>query len=120
MGINLLHRSSDDRARHNVRVARSDSSIRMGSSRHPTDPDPQKFIIVKYESIGKFLIVLINYPNCTTYCGNKLLVYENVSISKLKSMSVIDPHFLEDYISPIARFAPTQRGWELAYRMCHG
>ena len=44
------------------------------------------------------------------------MVYENCSIDKLLKQKLIDPHFSENkkMFSPVARFEPTTKGWELA------
>ena len=97
MGCNLLRRSSDYRYYNNMS--------------EPTDPDPKLFSILKWTMYPPYTIVLIHYPNCTNYEGKKLLVYKE-SILTLQSLKEIDPHFLENKISPIARFQPTEEGWK--------
>ena len=42
-------------------------------------PQPRRFNIIDTLSIGKYLIVTINYPDCKNYEGNKILVYENIN-----------------------------------------
>ena len=81
-----------------------------------TNPNPSNWIIEKYVQEKKCLIVKIKYPNCTNYEGNKILVYEGITISALRAQKKIDPHFSEDkeFKSPIARFEPTDYGWDLA------
>lgn len=80
------------------------------------NPDPGNYEIVKAAEKGGYLIVLINYKDCTNYEGDKILVYKGVSFQDLLDQKKIDPHFSEnkDYYSPIARFVPTDEGWELA------
>lgn len=83
----------------------------------PTDanPNPNKFDIVKAYGLPNFFALKVNYPNCTNYEGNKILVYEG-DIVKLLNQKHIDPHFSdnEEFMSPICRFEPTDRGWEWA------
>ena len=76
-------------------------------------PDPKNFKILDSVQSGKFLIVKVNYPDCTNYEGNKVLVYENTTLAQLKKQKSIDPHFCTNpnYHSPIARFVPNDRGW---------
>lgn len=83
--------------------------------RKPNEPDPKLFKIVKSEKIGNYLIVLINYPNCTTFGGNKVCVYENVSKKDLESLKELDPHFLNtSRFSPVARFRGDEDGYKNA------
>jgi len=86
-------------------------------------PDPKNYKILKAEQINKFLVLVIKYPNCTNYEGDKILVYEDVTINELTERSKkygLDPHFFDDkkYLTPIARFEPTDKGWEYAIRFC--
>ena len=78
--------------------------------------DPSNWIIEKYVQEKQCLVVKIKYPNCKNYEGNKILVYEGITISDLRAQKKIDPHFSDDmqYKSPIARFEPTDYGWKLA------
>lgn len=79
-------------------------------------PNPKNFAIVKTEQYDTLLIVMINYPDCKNYEGNKILVFENIMESQLRAISFIDPHFCagSSHLSPIARFEPTKRGWQMA------
>ena len=80
------------------------------------NPDPKNFNIIKHTKIGRFLIVKINYPNCTNYEGDKILVYEDISIEILRQKEELDPHFCDNdkCLSPLARFEPTEKGWKCA------
>lgn len=80
------------------------------------NPDPKRFSITKSLHIGKFLIIMVNYTDCTNYEGNKVLMYENVELRDLLKQGSIDPHFSNNNqkISPVARFVPTQTGWDMA------
>lgn len=81
------------------------------------DPNPRIFEIVKSYEHNSHTVILIKYPNCTNYEGNKILVYLHTSKEDLKKLSVIDPHFSEKSSSPFARFIPTDRGWMEACRL---
>ena len=87
-----------------------------------SNPDPSNFVIEKAESIGRFTVVKIYYPDCTNYEGRKILVYENVRLSEIIKSAALDPHFCDNknHISPIARFEPTTRGWRYAVSFCRG
>jgi hypothetical protein len=84
------------------------------------NPDPNNWMILKDKKIGNFLVVMIQYPDCHNYEGKKILVYENITLPKLRQQTKIDPHFCENknYKSPIARFEPTDRGWNMAALFC--
>lgn len=79
------------------------------------NPNPNNYKIKRAEEIGKYLVVEINYPDCTNYEGNKIIVYKT-TLDKLLKQEKIDPHFSDNnkYIQPIARFVPTEDGWEMA------
>jgi hypothetical protein len=84
------------------------------------NPNPANYEIVRSKEIGPFVILEIRYPDCTNYEGHKILVFDSgASLEKMKKAKRIDPHFCEDKrYSPIARFVPTLRGWEMAVNMC--
>jgi hypothetical protein len=79
-------------------------------------PKLENYTIIKSEQVGDNLVVFINYKDVTNYEGNKLLVYKNCTIQELIQQELIDPHFSDNknMLSPIARFEPTDLGWELA------
>lgn len=80
---------------------------------YPEDPIPSRFKIVRLEQHGRFVIGVINYPNCTTFNGSKILVWEDTTVDEVENMKSIDPHFLEDS-KIVARFAPTLKGKQYA------
>lgn len=85
------------------------------------NPDPTRFVIKKQEVVNEYLIVEIQYLDCTNYEGLKVLLFEKrVTVSDLLKQKVVDPHFSNnpDYISPIARFEPTAKGWNMAKLLC--
>lgn len=84
------------------------------------NPDPRNYVIKDFQQVGKYLVVLIHYPDCTNFEGKKILVFKNITIKKLRCQGIIDPHFFPDHkiCSPIARFVPTPDGWQMAIRMC--
>ena len=69
-----------------------------------------------FQQFGKNLVVELKYPDCTNYEGRKIMVYKNLTISKLLGAKLVDPHFAKGgkFRSPIARFEPTEDGWKLA------
>lgn len=80
------------------------------------NPDPTNYKIVKAKEIGNFLIVMLHYPDCTNYEGKKILLFQGVTLIDLVNQKLIDPHFFKDkkYASPIARFVPDDKGWDMA------
>ncbi len=84
--------------------------------RYSPSPTPDNYTILKDINLNNNLVVLMQYNDVNNYEGKKILVYENMNISELKSQKLIDPHFSESskYISPIARFEPTEQGWNWA------
>lgn len=80
------------------------------------NPNPSNFKFVETFEADGFLLVKINYPDCTTYEGNKVLLFKDVRLIDLVNQRHIDPHFLNDpnFVSPIARFVPTEAGWNIA------
>lgn len=53
-----------------------------------------------------------------TKSEKKRLVFENCTLEDLMEQKLIDPHFSENknFHSPIARFEPTEKGWENAVK----
>ena len=85
------------------------------------NPDPNNYKIIKSVQINDFLLLFVNYPDCTNYEGNKILLFKDTTLKRLKRQKTIDPHFSdnEKFISPIARFAPTVKGWFIAEACAH-
>ena len=86
------------------------------------NPNPKRCTIIQVQKINDFLLMMVNYPNCTNYEGNKILVFEGVEQDKVvcqKILHGIDPHFSDNksFISPVARFEPSKRGWNMACQL---
>ena len=80
-------------------------------------PDPNNWKVIKASERGGYLLLQIQYPDCTNYEGNKIMVFRGVSLIDLvNQQKAIDPHFFKDgkAKSPIARFEPTPQGWKMA------
>lgn len=80
------------------------------------NPNPNNYKILRCEQIGKYLVLELQYPDCTNYEGKKILLFKDIKLMDLVNQGSIDPHFSNNdaYHSPIARFAPTEAGWEMA------
>ncbi|TXG80990.1 MAG: hypothetical protein E6R13_07190 [Spirochaetes bacterium] len=84
------------------------------------NPNPENFKIKRVTQLRNFVVAWIKYPDCTNYEGSKILVFKDYSILKLRKRKSIDPHFSQSkkFKSPIARFEPTEEGWEMALKLC--
>jgi len=84
--------------------------------RQPHNPDPNNFVIIRTEQIGRFLLLLVQYPDCTNYEGKKILMYIGITLEDIFKQGHIDPHFSNNkkFHSPIARFIPDNIGWNMA------
>lgn len=80
------------------------------------NPNPFNYTIKSSEQIGKFTIAIVNYPDCTTYEGNKILMFVNTNTDAIYKQRNLDPHFSSStkFLSPVARFEPTALGLTLA------
>lgn len=80
-------------------------------------PRPDNFQILDFEEFAPYVVVKLNYPNCTNFGGDKILVVK-ATIKELATAQHIDPHFAATKASrakalpsPEARFPPTKEGW---------
>ena len=86
-----------------------------------TTPNPNKFRFTIEEIIkgkaGVYDLLVVKYPDCTTYCGHKLIMVKTGTVN-LTDIE-LDPHFLHDG-KVVARFKPTDEGYKLAWGIIHG
>lgn len=125
MGISPFGHSfnSLEKISKNMLVRNSSDSIKIKNNEiivkdNPLpNPKPDNYSIIKYEQIKNKLIIKIKYHDCVNYEGEKILIF-NCSYNDIIKQRLIDPHFSEDksFYSPIARFEPTEEGWELAIK----
>jgi hypothetical protein len=80
-------------------------------SGYGVNPDPHKFKIIWMKICYGNTIMMVHYPNCITFGGNKLLLLRGIHSEKI---SKLDPHFLNEEHPVIARFLPTKEGEILA------
>ena len=79
-------------------------------------PDPTDFKVNKQIIVNGYPILFVNYPGVKNYEGNKILMYsKHFNLGLL--IRRIDPHFFTEGDSSIARFEPTEFGWELAIKL---
>ncbi len=83
--------------------------------RNLPNPNPDNYTVMRHITINGHLIVELKYHDCTNYEGRKIMVY-TCSLNELLQQKLIDPHFCDsdEHRSPIARFEPTDRGWDNA------
>lgn len=94
----------------------SDSPLLTG--RLTADPNPRFFRVRSVELIGGCTRALVNFPDCTTYGGDKILVFRGDLVSWVRKTHYLDPHFLTENPNLIARFAGDQAGWGMAELFC--
>ncbi len=109
MGVMKLFSSdSRDCGCNQPRIVEVEKVVRVNST-----PDPTNFRIMKRMIINGYPIFKVKYPGVKNYEGEKILMYpKDFDLSKIDSR--MDPHFFTEGDSPIARFEPTKRGWNLA------
>ena len=90
-------------------------------------PDAENFDILDAEDVGTFLVIKAQYPSCSTcwFEGTKIMVFANTTLKDALRWKVLDPHFSDPSLKsdlrtappPVARFEPTEDGWQdaLAY-----
>lgn len=119
MGMRLFSSSKGDKSHSIVgsslrSASKYDTNVRVveAANKSLPNPDPNNYQIIKHFQYHGYLAILIKYLDCTNYEGNKVLVFKT-TIDKLKKQKYIDPHFCDNkkFISPIARFQPTEEGW---------
>ena len=83
----------------------------------PGNPDPRRFKVIAVAEHGDYIIAKIHYPDARNYEGMKVLAYKGIKGEDLRTAAFLDPHFCESHahVSPIARFAPTDEGWDMAF-----
>lgn len=91
-------------------------SSSCGSKPNPAlpNPNPKNFTVRVANQVGEYCVCLVRYPDCTTFEGDKILVYKADSTKILKRKE-LDPHFMEKGLSPVARFPATDEGREDAF-----
>lgn len=75
------------------------------------NPDPKNFTIKAvnlWQHKRSICVVEVNYPGCTTFEGNKILVYE-AELKVFSNPSYLDPHFTETN-HLLARFPASNEG----------
>ncbi len=90
-----------------------DTSVWDYSTRKEIEPHPEIFQVLECLEGSNFLYVVVKYPHCTNFQGEKVLVMKDTSARAVCLMKVLDPHFYEDN-KIVARFKPDEEGKKLA------
>lgn len=80
------------------------------------NPNPLNYKILFHAEENNYLLVIIQYLDCTNYEGKKILLFKDCKLNDLLKQKCIDPHFCDNkkYHSPIARFVPNEFGFDMA------
>lgn len=94
------------------------TSYTRGSNYAPApNPNPSRWEVLETYRTAKSCVLKVRYKDCTNYEGIKIMVYDqNITINENQDL---DPHFCKGALSPIARFKPTQKGWDLAIELAN-
>lgn len=78
------------------------------------NPNPYRFRVARTREFGSYSALWVNYPDCTNYDGDKILVVKGGA----GLFSKLDPHFIEGNSPKIlARFIPNEWGWDMACKL---
>lgn len=100
------------------RAFRDDFDYPAGLPLSP-NPDPKRFVVQDHIERGGHLLVWVKYEGCTTFKGQKVLLFQDTTLKELQSWTEIDPHFVPDS-RLLARFHPSH-GWlavKTLYLLC--
>lgn len=88
-------------------------------SKPDINPKPNNYTIKNCRIFGTFAVIRILYPDAKNFEGMKIIVAEKKWLEKARHNHSIDPHFGEKS-GIIARFVPTDEGWEMAKDFARG
>lgn len=115
MGIKLFSSGSSSNRQLSSNRWFSDGCI--ASTNVAPNPNPYKFKVISYAESDKFILLVLNYEGCTTYAGEKVLLYnikDKYEVLQMLEDKNLDPHFLEDRLSPLMRFPASKEGFKMA------
>lgn len=87
------------------------------------NPDPSRWVLLKHKAYARSYVVMVQYKDCTNFEGKKVMVYFGrwPGVGRfIRKGRPLDPHFSEEPESPIARFQPTEFGWDMACAVAKG
>ncbi len=110
------------------RSANSDPNGRPGLSRVEAEvsvgadavaaKSPWSCEVLQLYTRGEYSVAVVQYAGEHHYEGRKILVFRGAPWDTLSERTNIDPHFSENDTTLIARFAPTDQGWDDAVSFC--
>lgn len=79
------------------------------------DPQPGRFEVIRVIEHRPYIVAEVRWPDAKNYEGRKCMLYRATE-AELRAARRLDPHFQEQRgpLVPIARFEPTELGWEAA------
>lgn len=80
------------------------------------NPNPSNFKIEKMIELENTYVEVF-YPDAKNYEGQKVMVYRGRVAEQIMRAKELDPHFAENGLGPIARFAPTIEGKLIAMQL---
>jgi len=81
------------------------------------NPNPERWKLISVKKFKRAYVLKVLYLDATNFEGVKIMVYEG---EYQGTPTHLDPHFAEVGLSPIARFKPTQHGYQLACLVAEG
>lgn len=95
-----------------IRCFGSANSSQEHTPTTPTAPNPNRFRfeVLKVKIGIRYVLAEVQYTDATAYGGKKLLLFRSVDYEKCILMGEMDPHFLPDAPTPLARFKPDEEG----------
>jgi hypothetical protein len=79
-------RAKEEDDEYYIRTSEREKVLAEIAKNNP-NPDPKNFKIIKTQQIGESLILMVNYPNCTNFEGDKILFYVNYLSLKAEACS---------------------------------
>lgn len=103
----------------------SRSVISDCGSKTAPNPNPKKCTVQTAYTNDDYTVLSIKYDGCTNFEGYKILVFRGPLAPIIEQRVFgggIDPHFSAstNVLHPMARFEPTDGGWEMACKLVEG
>jgi len=77
------------------------------------NPSPGRWTMLRKQEFEGGYVLEVKYLDSTNFEGVKIMVYKG----EYTYLEYLDPHFSNEYNSPIARFKPTPEGWTMAMKL---
>lgn len=86
------------------------------TSQTAPNPNPHRFQIRWIKEYADVTVAQVYYPDCTTFDGEKILVFAGRCAARVRALKKLDPHFTEDS-EIIARVRPGAAGEVMLRRL---